>query len=75
MLLGCSVPFNKTVVLDKLTVHITDNCGESHGWALGDSICAEGYMSWDGIMTDYEILGHELTHILNKKDKEIRNPE
>ena len=76
LLAGCSTHFNRTVVIDNLTVHISDDCGEGYiGWALPDEICIKGQMIDGKIDIDFMSAGHELTHVLNKKDRDIRNPE
>ena len=75
---GCALfkekPFHKVVILPETIIHINNDCDGYMGWAKDNEICAWGYEQ-NGIVVDYYVLGHEIAHILNKVDAEIRNPD
>ena len=75
---GCALfkeaPFHKVVILPETVVHIRNDCDGDRGWAKDNEICVWGYEQ-NGVVPDYYILGHEIAHILQHADKEMRNPD
>ncbi len=78
LLQGCALfkenPFHKVVILPETVIHIRNDCDGEKGWAKDNVVCVWGYEE-GGVVVDYYVLGHEIAHILQHVDKDMRNPD